>query len=248
MSHSSKKKKKVLKSDRNEFIPATIKESSLETYNKSQNDSDFSLNEYSLFNKKNIKIILNSENELITQKNIPYLSTCISSPMECHSMPLIMINSHKNTVSSQCPANGQSNELTNPHEPDDVTEMPVNEYLKKINDFYNNIKCFNCPKKYNVNSKDNFYLCYNCNQYLCNNCKDKHVKLNNNNESQMNEKHYVLDIDSLSCYCLYHNEKNFGYCHNCKQNICYKCTKNKIHISHDIVLLKNILINNKEVN
>ena len=45
-------------------------------------------------------------------------------------------NSNKNTISSQCPAYGLSNELTNPNEPNEVFELSINEYLKKINEFY----------------------------------------------------------------------------------------------------------------
>ena len=244
MSHSSKKK---IKSNKNEFIKSIIKESE-ELHNNNQNQNDFSINEYSLFNKKNIEIIINSDekgsSQAIYDNNSIYLSNCISSPNVCHSMPLLTINSNKNTISSQCPAYGLSNELTNPHKPNEVFELSINEYLKKINEFYVNIKCVNCSKKYNSNVKDIFYLCYNCNKYFCNKCKEVHTKLNNYKENQMNEKHYILEVENLSCFCLYHNEKNLGYCHDCKQNICIKCIKNKIHNSHDIVLFKNILINN----
>ena len=291
MSHSNRKKydpKKLLKSDKNEFIKSIIVSPKSESNNNNNND-----NEFSLFNSKNVDLINNSnfeEKKLFEQEsfennikekeinqadnyNYNYLFRCISSPDECHSMPLIMINSNKNTISSQCPANGQSNELTNPHEPDEITEIPIKNYIKKIYEFYNSIKCANCQKEYdpNMNSKNNnksrlseeeeeeeeeeedgndkksFFLCYSCNKYYCKDCKEEHIKVNNKNDSNLSDKHFILNVENLSCYCLYHKEKNFGYCHNCKQNICIKCVNNKRHNSHDIVLFKNILINSKEV-
>ena len=260
MSHTTKKKKKIIKNDKNENI---------KNNSKSQESEIFNNNEYSLFNRKNIDIILNStsdEEEIIKNDKRKekiddsynnYIFSCISCPNECHSFPLIMINSNKNIISCECPANGLSNELTNPHEPNEKIEISINQYLKKITEFYNYIKCSNCQKQYNSNVNNNkneihkdkniFFLCYNCNKYFCDKCKEEHIKLNNNENIQLYEKHYIINIESLSCYCLYHNDQNIGYCHNCKQNICIECTKNKIHNSHDIILFQNILINNKEV-
>ena len=288
MSHSNRKRydsKKLLRPDKNEFIKSIIVSPKSESNNSIFND-------FSIFNSKNVDLINNSnfeEKKLFEQENFEnsikekdnsqtdsynynYLFRCISSPDECHSMPLIMINSNKNTISSQCPANGQSNELTNPHEPDEITEIPIKNYIKKIYEFYNSIKCAKCKKEYepNMSSKNNnksrlseeeeeeeeeeegddkksFFLCYSCNKYYCKNCKEEHIKVYSKNDSGLSEKHYILNVDKLSCYCLYHKEKNFGYCHNCKQNICIKCVNNKRHNSHDIVLFKNILINSKEV-
>ena len=288
MSHSNRKRydsKKLLRPDKNEFIKSIIVSPKSESNNSIFND-------FSIFNSKNVDLINNSnfeEKKLFEQENFEnsikekdnsqtdsynynYLFRCISSPDECHSMPLIMINSNKNTISSQCPANGQSNELTNPHEPDEITEIPIKNYIKKIYEFYNSIKCAKCKKEYepNMSSKNNnksrlseeeeeeeeeeegddkksFFLCYSCNKYYCKNCKEEHIKVYSKNDSGLSEKHYILNVDKISCYCLYHKEKNFGYCHNCKQNICIKCVNNKRHNSHDIVLFKNILINSKEV-
>ena len=287
MSHSNRKRydsKKIFRPDNNEFIKSIIVSPKSESNNNIDND-------FSIFNSKNVDLINNSnfeEKKLFEQENFEnntkekdnnqadnnnynYLFRCISSPDECHSMPLIMINSNKNTISSQCPANGQSNELTNPHEPDEITEVPIKNYIKKIYEFYNSIKCAKCKKEYepNLSSKNNnksrlsdeeeeeeeedgddkksFFLCYSCNKYYCKNCKEEHIKLYSKNDGNLSEKHFILNVDNLSCYCLYHEEKNFGYCHNCKQNICIKCVNNKRHNSHDVVLFKNILINNKEV-
>ena len=290
MSHSNRKRydsKKLLKTDKNDFIKSIIVSPKSESNNNIDND-------FSIFNIKNVDLINNSnfeEKKLFEQENfdnsikekdnnqadsynynLNYLFRCISSPDECHSMPLIMINPNKNTVSSQCPANGQSNELTNPHEPDEITEIPIKNYIKKIYEFYNSIKCAKCKKEYepNMSSKNNnksrlsedeeeeeeeeegddkksFFLCYSCNKYYCKDCKEEHIKLYSKNDSSLSDKHFILSVDKLSCYCLYHKEKNFGYCHNCKQNICIKCVNNKRHNSHDIVLFKNILINSKEV-
>ena len=285
MSYSNRKRhnsRKILKSDKTEFIKNIAISPKSESYYKTDN-------EFSIFSVKNIDLVGNSkieEKEEIEQDNIEknenqneqsnnsnynlnYLFKCISSPDECHSMPLIMINSNKNTVSSQCPANGQSLELTNPHEIDEITEIPIKTYLKKIYEFYNTIKCCNCQKEYepNLNTKNNnksklsdeeeeeeeeddddndknsFYLCYSCNKYYCNKCKEEHIK----NEKNSSEKHFILNVENLSYYCIYHKEKYFAYCHNCKQNICIKCVNNKRHNSHDIVFFKNILINSKEV-
>ena len=261
MSHTTKKKRKIIKNDKNEYIINNSNSLGTDIYNN---------NEYSLFNKKNIDLILNSisddEKEKIANNKKfdkkddsynKYIFNCISCPNECHSFPLIMINSNKNIISCQCPANGLSNELTNPHEPNEKIEIPINQYLIKITEFYNNIKCSDCLKKYNFNISNNkneiskeeniFFLCFNCNKYFCNKCKEEHIKFNNNENNQLYSKHYIINIESLFCYCLYHNEQNFGYCNNCKQNICIRCIKNKIHNSHDIVLFKNILINSKEV-
>ena len=285
MSHSNRKKydsKKILISDKNDFIKSIIVSPKSESSNNKDND-------FSIFNLKNVNLINNSNFEvkklfeqenfenIIKEKdnnqtdNYNYLFRCISSPDECHSMPLIMINSNKNTITSQCPANGQSNELTNPHEPDETIEVPIKKYIKNIYEFYNSIKCANCKKEYqpNMSSKNNnksrlseeeeeeeeededdkqsFFLCYSCNKYYCKDCKEEHIKVYNKNDSSLSDKHFILNVDNLSCYCLYHKEKNFGYCHNCKQNICIKCVNNKRHNSHDIVLFKNILINSKEV-
>ena len=173
MSHSNRKKydpKKLLKSDKNEFIKSIIVSPKSESNNNNET-------EFSIFNSKNVDLINNSnfeEKKLFEQEsfennikekdinqadnyNYNYLFRCISSPDECHSMPLIMINSNKNTISSQCPSNGQSNELTNPHEPDEITEIPIKNYITKIYEFYNSIKCANCQKEYdpNMSSKNN---------------------------------------------------------------------------------------------
>ena len=252
MSHSNKKKKKIIKSDKTDLFKNISKEPSSEALNINQN-------EYSLFNKKNIDLILSTnsdEEEDILKKdkqkeknkqNYNFIFKCISSPNECHSIPLIMIDSNQNIISSQCPANGHSNEITNPHQINEVTEMSIHEYLKIV-ESYNSIKCSNCQKKYshNNNKEEYFFFCYNCSKYFCKKCKEEHIRQNNKDE-QLSEKHYILNIENLPCYCLYHNEKNFGYCQYCKQNICVKCAKTKIHNSHDIVLFKNILINSKEV-
>ena len=134
--HESKKYFKQDKNDKNEFIKSVVVAPKSESYN---NDKEFSL-----FTLKNLDLILNSkpeekesnieqnneiENENNNSSNVnnnKYLIKCISCPEECHSVPLIMINSSKNSISSQCPANGQSNELTNPHDPDEITEIPIN--------------------------------------------------------------------------------------------------------------------------
>ena len=247
-------------------------------------------NEFSLFNKRNLDLIHKSNkenkeknienknaNNQIKNKNYKnYKYKCILSPHECQSLPLIIINSNKNTVFSQCPANGHSNELTNPHEPDETVEISINEYLKKISELYNYIKCSKCSKKYepNTHKKNNnksklseeedeeeeeeeddeendnnsFFLCYSCNTYFCNKCKEEHIKQKNVNDNNKAEKHYIINIDYVGCYCLYHNQKNFGYCNVCKQNICVKCVNENMHKLHDIILFKNIMVNTKEVN
>ena len=279
----ARKESKRLKSDKKEFIKEIIEEPRKGSFIKKDN-------EFSIFNLKNIDLI-NKSNEIeeknkedINQnetkknemKNInDYNNKCIISPHECRSLPLIIINPNKNTVFSQCPANGYSNELTNPHEPDEVMEIPINDYLKKISEPDTHVKCSKCNKKYNpsINKKNHnksnsseeeedeeeeeeeddedndnqFFLCYSCNKYFCKKCKEEHVKHLNVNDKSLIEKHYVINVDCLPCRCLYHNEKYLGYCNNCKQNVCIECLNGKLHKSHEIVFFKNIMINSKEV-
>ena len=238
----ARKESKRLKSDKKEFIKEIIEEPRKGSFIKKDN-------EFSIFNLKNIDLI-NKSNEIeeknkedINQnetkknemKNInDYNNKCIISPHECRSLPLIIINPNKNTVFSQCPANGYSNELTNPHEPDEVMEIPINDYLKKISEPDTHVKCSKCNKKYNpsINKKNHnksnsseeeedeeeeeeeddedndnqFFLCYSCNKYFCKKCKEEHVKHLNVNDKSLIEKHYVINVDCLPCRCLYHNE------------------------------------------
>ena len=156
MSYSNRKKKKILKSN------------ILEESNESINNQ----NEFSLFNIDNINLIYNSnfdeEKEILKKdkfkvqkeniqnnNNYKFLFKCILSPNECHSMPLLILDSNKNIIKSQCPANGFSNELTNPHKPNDIIETPINEYLKKISILHQLLKCSNCSKKYYQNNNNN---------------------------------------------------------------------------------------------
>ena len=287
MSHTIKirKESKRLKSDKKEFIKDIIEEPRKNSFISKEND-------FSLFNRKNIDLI-NKSNEIeeknkeeINQNdtknntrriiNNNYNNKCILTPHECKSIPLVIINSNKNMVYSQCPANGYSNELTNPHEPDELVEISISDYLKKISETCIHMRCSKCTKKYNpsLNKKNHnksnsseeeedeeeeeeedeednenlFFFCYSCNKYFCKKCKEEHVKHHNNvNEKNLIEKHYIINVDSIACRCFYHNEKYLGYCNSCKQNVCIECLNEKTHKSHEITSFKNIMINSKEV-
>jgi hypothetical protein len=103
MSHSNRKRydsKKLLRSEKNEFIKGII----VSPKSESGNDND---NDFSLFNTKNVDLINSSnfeekklleqesfennikerDNNQIDNNNYNYLFRCISSPDECHSMP-----------------------------------------------------------------------------------------------------------------------------------------------------------------
>ena len=56
-----------------------------------------------------------------------------------------------------------------------------------------------------------------------------------------------MNIDHISCYCLYHNRRHYAYCKDCKQNICIECINENIHKLHDIILYKNIIVNDTKV-
>ena len=286
MSHTNKirRESKRLKSDKREFIKDIFEESQKESNNNN-------LNDFSIFNIKNIELMhkskkekneleernKNNENKNNQTKtnNYNYNYKCLISPHECQSVPLIIINSNRNTVCTQCPSNGYSNEITNPHEPDEMIEIPINEYLKKISELCIQIRCSKCSKKYDPaliqknnnktklsdNEEDeeeedeeeeeddnnSFFLCYSCNKYFCNKCKEEHIKYNNKNDINLSEKHYIINVNDISYHCFFHDTRYFAYCNNCKQNICIKCFNEKKHKSHDITFFKNIMINSIEV-
>jgi hypothetical protein len=104
-------------------------------------------------------------------------------------------------------------------------------FFENIEKWKNFKLCEKCaPESSNINSKE-IYICKNCsNKKLCKNCADNH---NFNDE--------VIKIDKFDSTCQIHLSQYFGYCDNCKENICMFC-QSENHQNHSIILLSNILI------
>ena len=100
------------------------------------------------------------------------------------------------------------------------------EKLKKIN------ICENCVKDSNIETKiKKIYICNSCsNKKLCKKCFENH-----------NLKHDINKIDKYDSTCLKHLSQYYGYCTDCKENICMFC-QDENHKNHSIILLSKILI------
>ena len=100
------------------------------------------------------------------------------------------------------------------------------ENLKKIN------ICENCVKDSNLETKiKKIYICNSCsNKKLCKKCFENH-----------NLKHDINKIDKYDSTCLKHLSQYYGYCTDCKENICMFC-QDENHKNHSIILLSKILI------
>ena len=100
------------------------------------------------------------------------------------------------------------------------------EKLKKIN------ICENCVKDSNIETKiKKIYICNSCsNKKLCKKCFENH-----------NLKHDINKIDKYDSTCQKHLSQYYGYCTDCKENICMFC-QDENHKNHSIILLSKILI------
>ena len=100
------------------------------------------------------------------------------------------------------------------------------EKLKKIN------ICENCVKDSNIETKiKKIYICNSCsNKKLCKKCFENH-----------NLKHDINKIDKYDSTCQKHLSQYYGYCSDCKENICMFC-QDENHKNHSIILLSKILI------
>ena len=156
---------KKIKIDKPELIKDVFEELKQDYINIHKTNNTNNKNEFSLFSNKNLDFLnkSNIDNKEMT-KNIEekneknnkietkiYEHKCLLAPHTCQSLPLIIINSNKNTITSECPANGLSNILTNPHQPDETEEIGVKDYLQKISELCTPIICSKCCKKYESN-------------------------------------------------------------------------------------------------
>ena len=100
------------------------------------------------------------------------------------------------------------------------------EKLKKIN------ICENCVKDSIIETKiKKIYICNSCsNKKLCKKCFENH-----------NLKHDINKIDKYDSTCQKHLSQYYGYCSDCKENICMFC-QDENHKNHSIILLSKILI------
>ena len=229
--------------------------------------------EFSIFNTNNFHYYINndnddSENEEIIKENISdneYIIECTSSA-ECHSKPLIFFHSNNDPINLKCPCQGLSIDLTNSHSPDEVTEIKISNYLKKSKELYKNLKCTTCAKKYcqlitqknkeaEENDEDenkekfNFYYCVYCNKFFCRDCKISHE---NDVEKRKNNiiiegKHPIMNMEDLSSICWLHKENYYGYCKDCKENICSKCYNEKKHNTHNVIMFNKILMSEQNI-
>ena len=93
------------------------------------------------------------------------------------------------------------------------TNISMNKYneTQKIN--LSNIKCSTCNiKNKGITYNNEFYKCLNCNINICPLCK-----------SSYNNKHNIINYNKKNIICNQHGELFFGYCKNCKKNICLFC-------------------------
>ena len=88
-------------------------------------------------------------NENSKQPN--YVFRCLAQ--KCHSMPLVLINQDKNTVTLECQAHADPNETINSRilqMGGESNEIELEDYLKKCSEFFNTIYCSSCEKKHEI--------------------------------------------------------------------------------------------------
>ena len=100
---------------------------------------------------------------------------------------------------------------------------------------FNEQTCSLCKEK-NQNS-NTFSFCFECSSYVCADC----IK----NEKHDSKHQKILCLNKLDSYCPVHDDRFFGFCEDCKQNICNNC--NDDHEGHKINYFFNINIKRNQV-
>lgn len=100
---------------------------------------------------------------------------------------------------------------------------------------FNEQTCSLCKEK-NQNS-NTFSFCFECSAYVCADC----IK----NEKHDSKHKKILCLNKLDSYCPVHDDRFFGFCEDCKQNICNNC--NDDHEGHKINYFFNINIKRNQV-
>ena len=146
----------------------------------------------------------------------------------CNTCPypveILKVDDNINTVTFKC---------LNPKENGVEKTIQINEYLdsmKKNTYLYN--KCSLCNKKQNE-SKNIFSYCIKCSKIICSDCIDKHLKINEKNNHDLN-KEYIIKSNEKNIKCLLHPiEKNLAFCLKCNIHICKECMKSQKHLNHN---------------
>ena len=103
---------------------------------------------------------------------------------------------------------------------------------QKINE--SNIFCNYCKtSKCDLNDKQLFFKCLNCNNFLCQSCQLNHET-----------NHCIINYEDLNYICYFHNKTFISYCKNCNKNLCNSCELD--HKNHNIINFNNMIINEKE--
>ena len=112
--------------------------------------------------------------------------------------------------------------------------VELEKFIEQKLDF-NEQTCSICKEK-NQNS-NTFSFCFECCAYVCADC----IK----NEKHDNKHKKVLCLNKLDSFCPVHDDRFFGFCEDCKQNICNNC--NDDHEGHKINYFFNINIKRNQV-
>ena len=102
--------------------------------------------------------------------------------------------------------------------------------------FYNCSECFEPIEIISIDDKNIKFKCYN----------DK-----NPHEKEIPIKEYINkmkpDIKIDICFIDGHNKKNEYYCIECRTHLCEDCIKQREHINHDKIIIKEISPNENEL-
>ena len=94
---------------------------------------------------------------------------------------------------------------------------------QKLNE--SNIFCNYCnTSKIELNDKQLFFRCLNCNTFLCQSCKLNHET-----------NHFIINYEDLNYICYFHNKVFISYCKNCNKNLCNSCELE--HKNHNILFI-----------
>ena len=98
----------------------------------------------------------------------------------------------------------------------------------------NNIKCFECEEK---NSE--LFFCIEDEEYFCHNCEEAHSK---------DFEHILLPIKDINFLCINHNNKKiYNFCKNCSLNLCNDCGITHKKFNHNVINLKEYIINDNDI-